>query len=144
MNIRSFKPQDIKQVVNLANSYASFDSEVTEVFFDSASSFPKGLLIAEDGGIMGGFIYAYRREVPLEVLKRWAATKVAQIELLAVDPSYRSQGIGNALLERLIEILRGEGVDLILLNCPVEAKEARHLYDKFGFEVRAYAMKKRL
>jgi ribosomal protein S18 acetylase RimI-like enzyme len=144
MNIRSFKPQDIKQVVNLANSYASFDSDITEVFFDSVSLFPKGLLIAEDGERITGFIYAYIREAPLEVLKRWAATKVAQIELLVVDPLYRSQGIGNALLERLFEILREEGVDLVLLHCPVEATEARHLYDKFGFEVRAYAMKKRL
>ncbi len=144
MNIRTFKPQDLKQVVNLANMYASFDSDVTEEFFDSAGSFPVGLLIAEDNERITGFVFALIRQVPCEVLDRWGATKVAQIELLTVDPSYRSQGIGNTLLGRLLEVLKEEDVDLVLLHCPVEAKEAKHLYDKLGFEVRAYAMKKRL
>jgi len=144
MNIRFFKPSDAKQVVNLANRYASFDSDINEEFFDSASSFPRGLLVAEDDERIVGFVFAYIRDVPSDVLNRWAATKAAQIELLAVDPSHRSHGIGSALLDRLLEILREEGTDLVILHCPVEAREAKRLYDKLGFEVRAYAMKKRL
>jgi hypothetical protein len=50
MNIRFSKPQDIKQVVSLANRYASFDSAVTEADFQCTSSFPKGLIVAEDDG----------------------------------------------------------------------------------------------
>lgn len=144
MNIRPFKPKDIKQVVNVANKHASFDSDVTEADFQPAWSFPRGLLVAEYGEQIAGFVFAYIRAVPGGVLNRWSASKVAQIEILAVDDSYRSQGIGKALLDRLLDMLKEEGVDLVLLHCPVEAKEAKHLYDKLGFEVRAYAMKKQL
>ena len=131
-------------MVNLANRYASFDSDVTESDFQPAGSFPRGLLVAEDDDQIIGFVFAYLREVPGEVLNRWAASKVAQIELLVVDSSYRGRGIGKALLNRLLEILREESVDMVLLHCPSEAIEAKHLYDELGFEVRAYDMRKRL
>ena len=144
MNIRFSIPQDIKQIVNLVNRHASFDLDVTEADFQAAGLFPKGLLVAEDNNQIIGFVFAYLQEVPSPVLNKWDVSKVAQIELMAVDPAYRSRGVGTALLDRLLEILREEGVDLVLLHCPAEAVEAKHLYDKLGFEVRAYAMKKRL
>lgn len=131
-------------MIGLANEYASFDSDVTEEFFQPAESFPQGFLVAEIDRKVVGFVFAYLREVPSEVLSRWDATKVAQMELLVVDASCRNQGVGNALLNTLFRILKQENVDIVLLHCPVEAKEAKHLYDKLGFEVRAYAMKKRL
>lgn len=144
MNIHSFKPQDIKHIVNLANRYSSFDSDVSEADFQPAWSFPGGLLVADDEEKVIGFVFAYLREVPGEILNRWGASSVAQIELLVVDPSWRDQGVGRALLDNLLESFREECVDLVLLHCPVEAIEAKHLYDSLGFEVRAYAMKKKL
>jgi ribosomal protein S18 acetylase RimI-like enzyme len=144
MNIRFSKPQDIKQVVSLANRYASFDSAVTEADFQCTSSFPKGLIVADDDGLILGFVFGYIREIPDEVLTKWNASKAAQIELLVVDPSYRGQGIGRTLLDKLLEAFKEEVVDLVLLHCPAESKEARHLYERVGFQVRAYAMEKRL
>ena len=144
MNIRFSIPQDIKEIVNLANRHASFDSDVTEADFQAAGLFPKGLLVAEESNQVIGFVFAYLQEIPSPVLNRWDVSKVAQIELMVVDPTYRGRSIGKDLLDRLLEILREEGVDLVLLHCPAEAVEAKHLYDKLGFEVRAYAMKKRL
>jgi ribosomal protein S18 acetylase RimI-like enzyme len=144
MIIRFSKHQDITHIVNLANRYASFDSDVTEVDFQAAGSFPKGLLVAEEDNQIIGFAFAYLQEVPGPVLNRWDASKVAQIELMAVDSAYRGRGVGKALLNRLLKILREEDVDMVLLHCPAEAVEAKHLYDKLGFEVRAYAMKKQL
>ena len=64
--------------------------------------------------------------------------------MLVVDSEYRNQGIGTALLDRLIEEFRKAGVDLVTLTCPVEAKEAQKFYDKYGFEVGAYFMRKKL
>ena len=144
MNIRFSKPQDIKQVVSLANRYAPFDSAVTEADFQCTRSFPRGLIVAEDDGSISGFVFGYIREVPDEVLTKWNASKAAQIELLVVDPSYRDRGIGRTLLDRLLETFKEVGVDLVLLDCPAESREAKHLYERIGFEVRAYAMKKRL
>jgi len=144
MEIRTIEPSDINEMVRLANLYASFDSDVDEVFFQPAWPFPQGCLVAEDEGKVVGFIFSYLRDVPSTVLTRWDATKVAEIELLAVDASYRHQGIGAALLDKLLDTFRNESVDHVLLHCPVEAIEAKRLYDKHGFEVRAYAMRKRL
>lgn len=144
MNIRIFMPQDLEQVVDLANRYALFDSEVTEDDFQQAQSFPDGLLVAAAGEEIVGFVFAYLRDIPCEVLRRWDVSQVAQIELLAVASSHRREGIARALLDRLFDNLREVGVDLILLHCPVESEAAKHLYDRLGFEVRAYAMKKRL
>ena len=144
MNIRFQKSQDIGQVVSLANRYASFDSAVTEADFQCASSFPRGLIVAEDDGSIVGFVFGYLREIPDEVLTKWNASKAAQIELLVVDPAYRGQGIGRNLLDRLLEAFKEVVVDLVLLHCPAESKEAKHLYERAGFQVRAYAMEKRL
>ncbi len=144
MNIRALEPTDIPVIVQLANQYASFDSEVSAADFQPAWSFPKGFLVADIDGQVIGFIFSYLQDVPSEVLNRWNASKVAQIELLVVHPAYREQKIGETLLERLLESLKEENVDLVLLHCPAEAIEAKHLYEKYGFEIRAYAMKKRL
>lgn len=144
MNIRTFGPQDVEQLVALANRCALFDSEVTEADFQPAKSFPDGLLVAVAGEDIVGFVFAHLRDIPGEVLRRWDVSQVAQIELLAVASSHRREGIARALLDSLFDNLREVGVDFILLHCPVEAEEARHLYDSLGFEVRAYAMKKRL
>jgi ribosomal protein S18 acetylase RimI-like enzyme len=144
MIIRPSTPHDIEQVVSLANSYASFDSDVTEADFQVDGAFPNGLLVAEDGHSIVGFVFGYIREIPTAVLERWHASKVAQIELLAVDTSSRGQGVGRLLLDRLLDAFKDEGVDMVLLHCPVEAEAALHLYQETGFEVRAYAMKKRL
>ncbi len=144
VKIRMFEHDDVNDIVCLANTFASFDSDVDETFFQPAWSFPQGCLIAEDEGKIIGFIFSYLRDVPSPVLARWRATKVAAIELLAVDVSYRHQGVGTALLDKLLDTFRNEGVDHVLLHCPVEAVEAKHLYEKNGFEIRVYAMRKRL
>ena len=142
MNIRKIESRDIKDMVRLANLHASFDSEVSEADFQPAWSYPRGCFIAELDEQIAGFIFAHPREIPSDVMNKWNSSKVAQIELLVVEPSYRDKGVGGTLLERLLRELKDDGVDLVLLHCPAESVEAKHLYDSFGFEVRAYAMKK--
>ena len=134
----------MESIIDLANKYASFDSDVSEADFQPAWAFQKGLLVAEEDNQIVGFVFAYLREVPSVVLTRWEVSKVAQIELLVVDPQYRGQGIGESLMNQLLESLREEEIDIVLLHCPATASEAKSLYDKLGFETRAYAMKKRL
>ena len=70
MIIRNIEPHDVKNLVSLANLYASFDSEVSEADFQPALSYPSGCLIAEIDEQVVGFIFAYLRDVPTEVLHR--------------------------------------------------------------------------
>ena len=106
--------------------------------------FPNGFWVAEEDDKVVGFVYGYFKDVPGDVLARWRASKVGEIALMAVDTNYRNRGIGTALLCKLLEEFKRAGADLVILHCPAEAVKAKKLYDKLGFEVRAYHMKKRL
>ncbi len=141
---RPHQPNDIGRIVSLANTYACFDAEVTDANFAPAASFPDGLIVAEEDDNIVGFVFGYLRDVPGEVLHTWNATEVAQVELIAVEPRYRQHNLGESLLTGLLKVFSESGVDVVLLHCPVGAEAAKHVYDKLGFEVRAYAMWKRL
>jgi ribosomal protein S18 acetylase RimI-like enzyme len=131
-------------VIQLANNYAFFDGPIHEDDLKVTHAFPEGFLVAEYDDRVVGFVYGYFKDVPAEVLANWGVSKVATIELLVVDPEYREQGIGAALLEHLLGIFRQAGTELIGLHCPVQAGEAKRLYERFGFEISAFHMRKRL
>lgn len=52
---------------------------------------------------------------------------------LAVDPAYRKQGIGETLVTKLIELLKGEEVHCLTLEVRVSNAPAISLYEKMGF-----------
>ncbi len=130
-------------VIRLANDYAFFDGPLHENDLKITHAFPEGFIVAQDDDKVVGFVYGYFKDVPSEVLANWGVSKVATIELLVVTPKYRNQGVGATLLEHLLEIFRQSGADLISVHCPVQAVEAKQLYEKFGFEVSAFHMRKR-
>jgi len=142
--LRLFKTEDTGRVLQLANAYAAFDMSIDEADLSMAKSFPNGFWIAEEDDRVVGVAYGYFRDVPPEVLERWEASKAGYVALMAVDESYRRRGIGGALLKRLLEEFRKAGADVVTVHCPAEAIEAKKLYDKLGFEVGAYHMKRRL
>lgn len=144
MIIRQFHQNDTYAILQLANSFAFFDGPLHEEDLTITHAFPEGFIVAEENERIIGFAYGYFRDVPEGVLDNWKVSKVATIELLVVDATYENQGIGTMLLENLIEIFKQAGTDLIGLTCPVQAKTAKHLYEKSGFEVSAYHMRKRL
>ena len=144
LKIRKFEKKDTTSIIRLANDYALFDGPINEDDLKIADAFPEGFIVAEEGHNIVGFAFGYFREIPAAVLETWGVSKVATIELLVVDSKFGRQGIGTLLLESLIEIFKQSGTDMIGLTCPVKAEQARHLYEKFGFEISAYHMRKRL
>lgn len=143
LKLRAFMTEDMTSVLQLANTYAAFDGTTSESDLVVSRFFPYGFWVAEEDGKIVGFAFGYFKDVPGEVLTRWRASKVGEITLMAVDADYRNRGIGSALLHKLLEELKKAGADYIVLHCPAEATEAKRLYDKLGFETRAYHMKKR-
>jgi ribosomal protein S18 acetylase RimI-like enzyme len=131
----------MKDVLQLAKEYASFDGETNESDFVISGQFPEGFLIAEENSSIIGFVFAHFIDVPSSVLSSWGVTKVGEISLLAVDEKHRKKGVGTALVQRVLKELKSSGVDMILLNCPAEATDARRLYDRIRFENKAYHMK---
>ncbi len=54
---------------------------------------------------------------------------------VAVNPSYRRQGVATKLIERLVEISRAENAEFITLEVRVSNTSAQALYEKQGFQV---------
>jgi len=144
LRLRVFKSEDMAKVLQLANAYAAFDGTTSEADLVITKFFPNGFWVAEEDDKVVGYAYGYFKDVPADVLARWGASKIGEITSIAVDPKYRNKGIGTELLSKLLKEFKKAGADFVVLHCPAEAKEAKKLYNKLGFEVRAYHMKKRL
>ncbi len=144
LQIRRFEKRDTDSIIQLANDYALFDGPINEEDLKVTHAFPEGFIVAEEDANIMGFAFGYFRDIPTAVLETWGVSKVATIELLVINPRYGKQGIGTLLLESLIEIFKQSGADMIGLTCPVKADQARHLYEKAGFKISAYHMRKRL
>ena len=144
--IRSYEPKDSRQVLVLAEKYASWDTTPTEADIAGFwSSDPELFLVAEaDGKVVGFLVGRESRDIPDEVLRRRGATKAGSIETLAVDTQYRRRGIATALLNRVFDLFRQMGVDYVSLAVPAEEAGARRLYEKLGFRERAYFLSKNL
>jgi len=144
--IRRYEKTDEFAVLQLSQKYASWDSIPTGADIQGFySSEPDSFLVAELDRRIVGFVYGREsKNVPDEVLRRWRATKVGSVEVLAVDEQYRRRGIARSLLNRLFVVFRERGIDTVTLSVPADESGAKELYDKLGFETRGYFMKKTL
>ena len=107
--------------------------DLSAVVRDAAST----LMIARDesGVIVGALTLAVYR-VP--------SGKRAMIEDVIVDESARGQGIGEALVQRAIELAKEKGVGTIALTSSPFREAANKLYVRMGFtkrETNAYQLK---
>jgi ribosomal protein S18 acetylase RimI-like enzyme len=58
----------------------------------------------------------------------------AHIEVVAVDPSFRGQGIGRMLMAEAERWARSRGYDRVTLNVFAANVRAKGLYERLGFE----------
>lgn len=59
------------------------------------------------------------------------------IHMLGVDPDYRQQEIGKAILHNGLEDLKAKGIDIVELTVDSENPAACSLYESVGFEIYA-------
>ncbi|WP_461862938.1 ribosomal protein S18-alanine N-acetyltransferase [Thermococcus sp.] len=83
---------------------------------------PDTFLVAEYNGKVIGYVMAYLRP-DLE----------GHVMSIAVDPEYRGNGIGRALMVEVIERLIKKGAQYIGLEVRVSNEAAINLYEKLGF-----------
>jgi len=83
--------------------------------------------VAEQEGQIVGYAAAQMR-------KERPAPDIGVISYNAVDPDYQGQGIGTALIQRVLSYLQEQGAR-VLAVWTLEADEpARRIYERLGFE----------
>lgn len=136
--IRLFEKKDADIVVKLAGDYAAFDRAMPKDWLLSTyEKHPESIWVAEVGKEVVGFAIEYETKTPMGTI--WG-----NIELMAVHPSHRRMGIGTKLMGKLLEEFRKGKCEIASLHCPATAKGAKKLYEKLGFKVNAYHMRKKL
>ena len=63
----------------------------------------------------------------------WYAGQVALLDELYVVPRRRGQGIGSAIVDLLVSMARGRGVELIEINVDEGDVDAQRFYERHGF-----------
>ena len=121
------------EIVKMAESHITEIAEIEKLCFSipwSESSLKEELsndnarfFVALSGGNIAGYIGAHN------ILGEVYITNVA------VNPFFRRQGIGEALVSYLIEISCGENADFVTLEVRESNEAAHKLYNKKGFSV---------
>ncbi|WP_297508134.1 ribosomal protein S18-alanine N-acetyltransferase [Thermococcus sp.] len=120
--IRPAKLFDISEVMRIERE--SFrEAYPRGIFLVFLENNPDTFLVAEYNGKVIGYVMAYLRP-DLE----------GHIMSIAVDPAYRGNGIGSALLTEAIERLIKRGARYIGLEVRVSNEKAIRLYERFGFK----------
>lgn len=138
--IRQCTRDDVDAVIGLerqweqeAIAYGDFNPMSREAYLTVLERFPVYFLVAERDGRLVGYIHgSVQRGAAVEVIP--AQEPYVEIEDLYVQPDSRGQDIGGALLERLFEIARQEGIQRFVVG--TKSKETDKIlgfYRSHGF-----------
>ena len=141
--IRLYQESDAADISRIYNHYVldtniSFETEAVSVreIAERAEKIRKKspYFVAElDGRIIG---YAYAK--PWHSLAAYAHTYESTIYLDCQRDQQRTKGLGTALYQKLIEVLREEGYVKVLFGVPTLGNIAsERLHEKLGFEKQA-------
>ena len=108
---------------------ATWSFDVTPSPRSSVPSSIDGMLVAEDGGEIVGYV-AVGRATRLESNRH-----VADIRGLAVAPDHQGRGLGRALVQAALDAARERGARKVTLRVLAPNTAARALYESCGFVV---------
>jgi len=108
---------------------ATWSFDVTPSPRSSVPSSIDGMLVAEEGGEIVGYV-AVGRATRLESNRH-----VADIRGLAVAPDHQGRGLGRALVEAALDAARERGARKVTLRVLGPNTAARALYESCGFVV---------
>lgn len=87
-------------------------------------------------GLAGGLRTTFRG-LHIEQILQPPSRGVAIIYQLGVAPEWRSHGIGEQLIEQLLNQIAAEGIDVAALDVAVTNPRAQALYERMGFATTA-------
>jgi ribosomal protein S18 acetylase RimI-like enzyme len=98
--------------------------------------------IAEVDGTPVGYVFAEVREREGNPFSH--PLKVLGLDQISVNPEYRSQGIGEALMQQVYDVAIERGVDRVWLSVWSFNIDAIRFYERLGFDVLVVRMEKLL
>lgn len=120
--VREMKINDLEKVLEIENK--SFTTPWSEDAFKmeiEKNMLSKYIVVEENGEIIGyGGV--------------WIIVDEGHITNIAVHPDYRGRGIGNYIVEGLIDICEKNGIYNMTLEVRVSNYVAQSLYRKYGFK----------
>lgn len=131
--LRQFEPSDLEQVLHinrmcLPENYTSF------FFLDLHKRFPETFLVAEDNGMVIGYIMC-RIETGLPNFKIIGIMKKGHVISIAVLPQHQRQGVGRALVQEAMEAMLLYNAKECFLEVRASNTSAVNLYKKMGFDI---------
>lgn len=132
-DIRDIRPDDKAAWLPLWAGYLRFYKvdlapEVTEGtwnrLFDSASRL--SMRVAVIDGRLAGFAIHHQHE------STWSLSPECYLEDLYLDPQFRGQGLGRALIDDLVSLCREKGCSGLYWHTEETNATARKLYDRYA------------
>jgi len=135
--IRNVRQEDLEAVTALeAVCFPPEKAAPEAAFAYRIAAFPERFFVAELEGRIIGMINGCASSLPViedalfEPQGHEPDGKNQMVFGLAVLPAYQGQGVGSALMERLIDFSRETGMEQLILTCR-EAKIG--YYERFGY-----------
>ncbi len=133
VTIRSATLQDLPQLAGLFNLYRVFyrkqaDKEAVMKYLQERMQWNESVIyIAEEDGILTGFIQLYPQFSSLRMKRSWLLND------LFVLQEYRGRGISKQLIEAAKQLARDTGAAGLLLETEKTNQTGNHLYPSVGF-----------
>lgn len=119
----------------LRELWGEFEAEVPERFAEESETWDEEWRDTLDDIRAGGVFLAEDEEGPIGVARIEAPEKGrAHVQLVAVRPRARRQGVATALLRECVQDARDRGARRISLDVLAENGPAREVWRRFGFE----------
>ena len=154
MKIRIANVEDIKQIINLCGKLMDYllqfddyyrlrfssDDEFINYFKNLIISKDSRVLVAEDNGIIVGFLIGKIESRPpfFEVEKR------GFIGCTYVQTQYRKQGVGKRLTNKILRWFKDKGIEYVELSVDYKNDLGHNVWKSLGFETWHLKMKKRI
>jgi [ribosomal protein S18]-alanine N-acetyltransferase len=122
MDIRFMTDDDLDAVMEIEHSSFSIPWSREAFYNEIEQNHLSTYLVVEDGERIAGYCGV------------WHVVDEAHITNVAVLPDYRGQGLGEALMLRLMEISKEVGARVMTLEVRVSNEAAKGLYRKMGFQ----------
>ena len=121
MIIRAWEEKDIPAIADIENK--SFADPWTEGMLRDCLRYPiYHNFLAEEGGQVCGYCCLI------------LLFEDAELANIAVAPTYRGQGVGKLLMEKMHSYAKAFGAERMLLEVRVSNQSAIGLYEKYGYE----------